>query len=160
VHRLGGDVGREEAEGGAKKGCTKAEGVGYVGRTNVATLLVEEVGGKRSVREHIIMSEMKNAADDGEDGTEFGVATMGKTDDFAADTVLLIGEGERGEGGRPERLLVGSGGAETDRPDEQLDITHTEGCVVGRRCGVFARAEKEEEHQHNHISDSKIVDGS
>jgi hypothetical protein len=84
---------------------------------------------------------MENAADEAEDWTEFRIAAATKAVDLSTNTIFLCCEGERGKGRGSQGLLVGGSRINSDRSDKELEITHTEGCGVGGRGGIFTRTE-------------------
>jgi hypothetical protein len=48
--------------------------------------LVEKIRGKRGAGQRIAMPQMKDAADEAEDRTEFGIAAATKADDLSMNT--------------------------------------------------------------------------
>jgi hypothetical protein len=63
-----------------------------------------------------------NAADDAVKGAALGAVTEADTDDFASDTVPLVGEGEADKGGGIEILVRAGERIEASVSDKQLDI--------------------------------------
>jgi hypothetical protein len=94
---------------------------------------------------------MEDATDGSQDGTELGVATAVKANDFTAHAIFLVGEGEGDEGRRLE-LGVGAGcKVETALTNKELHICVTKRSSIGRCGSIFARSEEEEEGKSNHV---------
>jgi hypothetical protein len=99
-----------------------------------------------------VLSEVENAAYDGLDRANVGIAAACKPNDFAMHTILLVGECERGEACLLNLLSRCSREGDACIANEELDVGQSKWVVVV--VGVLAWAEKEEEGNNNHVGDS------
>ena len=85
---------------------------------------------------------------------------MAKADNFATNTIFLVGKGVKGEGGGK---YVGSRvkkQVEASETDEHLNVCQSERGSVGRGAGVLARPHQVEEGDGDHVGDSEMVGSS
>jgi hypothetical protein len=89
----------------------------------------------------IVAPKVNDAARNAKSRGELGVATMGKPNDFASDTVLLRGERERSERGRQKSRVRRGCKVQANGSLEQLDIGEAKGGRLAFSARVFARPE-------------------
>ena len=83
---------------------------------------------------------MEDAAGKDSWGTEEGVTTVAQAYYLSADTVLLVTEGERCEGGCGEFGVRGCVEVQPAGAAEELDVAKLEGRGVGWTVGIFTGA--------------------
>lgn len=106
----------------------------------------------------IMFTKVDNPSNNAENGAELNIAAAGKANNFAADTVFLIGEREGGKGGRAYSGKVCRKMVNAISSNKELDIAEAKRRRLGLGAGVFARTEKEKEGKGNHVGNCKIVD--
>lgn len=75
-----------------------------------------------------MLSEVENSAEDGLDGADVGIADTCKPDDFAAHTILLVGEGEGGKSSLLELFNWCSGEVDVCISDEPGHLLSKRDC--------------------------------
>ena len=107
----------------------------------------------------MVATEVEDAANDAEDGTKLWVTASIEANNFPTDTILLVGEGERDEGGAFEFGVRSRQQVKTPLTDEKLHIGEPERSGVGFCSGVFTGTEEEEEGKGNHVGHSQVAVG-
>ena len=100
---------------------------------------------------------MEDAPCDGADGAQGWVATAAQSDDFTANAILLVREGESGKGCGVSRFVTAGDKMEASVADEELDVLEAEGRGIGWAGSVFARPEEEEKGDGDHVCDRHEV---
>ena len=108
----------------------------------------------------MVLPQVYNSSDNSKDraGKRGAASTM--VDHFAADTILLVGEGERGVCGC---LQVGERGrhqAESAQADKELYVSKTKRGVVAGGTSVLAGAQQEKESDAGHVRNTLGAGGA
>ena len=134
-----------------------AEGVSDVGGGDLAPGGALKVQAEGRVGRGTRAAEVNDAAGEGKDGAELGVAGAGKANDLAPDAVFLGGKGEAAKGGGKKFGVGGSGEIKAGEANKELDIRQLKGSGVGGRGSAFAGAQEEEKGQGDHVSDGQVA---
>jgi hypothetical protein len=104
-----------------------------------------------------VLAEVSYTALEGEVGTEERVPTASKTDDFAADAILLVGKGKRGEcsAGEVVKRYGRSSGAHRTNP--KLYVHEAKGTSVRNGASVLTGAKQEKESNDDHVGNGVIA---
>ena len=110
---------------------------------------------ERGIGRGMVGAEVKNAASESKNGAGGGIVRAAVADAFAANAVLLRGEGEVDGGGGGNVSEGASGGRHGAGPAEKGDIAEAERSVGGARVGRiggFAGPTEEKETNEGHVT--------
>lgn len=80
-----------------------------------------------------------------------------QADDFTTDTILLVGEFQRGKGGLLQRGIGGIGKGKAAVINVERNVTEAKRAGAGVGCCVFAGTEQEKEGKTDHVGNGKVA---
>jgi hypothetical protein len=107
-----------------------------------------------------VLAEVPDTVDNRFDRADERITAQAQANDFAADCIFLISEGQGHKGGPIEVDVGGELGENAMGANVERDVLEAKGGAVGRGSGVFARATEEEEGNTEHVDDGEGFRGA
>jgi len=136
----------KQADGGTEEGREVGRGHSAEAKSERITVGSKGLCGRGGSR-----AEVEEPTSGRRNRTEQGITAAPEADDFAADTIFLIGKFKSNKGGGKELGRGGSGSAQTDRAQKQVDVAGAERLSGRRRAGVLAGPKEKEETEADHV---------